>query len=338
MAVTTKVSYVNDPLPGGFETGANYKRVTVTVKSGAAATTFAKMETLVAPPTQPSLNKGLLKVQVVDYALNQPVVGATVSLGTGPSAPRSDTADAAGRVSFAAVDPTPASGATSTYQLSVAASGYQVLPEDLAPAPAAKTAISAGQVFTTTLRVFKPVTLSVRLLSTTGTPYTGAATVTVSSSRGSQAYAVTGGTVAITQVAGGPVIPSVQYSVSGSAAGGVYSTTASMVPTTGYPSVLTSDVPITMRLPVATGQVQVRVRSSTNTAIAGATVVVTGGPGGILVTGITDVSGNVTFTVPGGASPLYTVVVPPQLGKGQVSGTIAVPVGSTTTTLTLTAI
>ena len=338
LTVVTAVAYVNDPLPGGFETGANYKKVQVTVTSSSTARTLAKMETLVAPPVQPSLNKGLMKVQVVDYALNQPVPGATVNLGTGPSAPRSDTTDASGKVSFAAVDPTPSSGATSTYQLTVAAAGYQVLPEDLSPAPAAKTTISAGQIFTTTLRVFKPVTLNVRLLTSTGTPYTGAATVTVSSARGSQAYAVTGGTLAVTQVASQPVIPSVQYSVAASATGGVYSTTASVVPTTGYPSVLTSDVPITMKAPVATGPLQVRLRDSANKAIAGATVVVTGGPGGILVTGVTDSSGNVSFTVPGGATPLYTVVVPPQLGKGQASGTIAVPAGSTTATLTLTVV
>ena len=141
LSVATKVSYVNDPLPGGFETGANYKKVTITVTSGVAAVPMAKLETLVAPPSQPSLTKGLIKVQVVDYALNQPIVGATVSLGTGPSAPRSDETDSAGKVTFAALDPTPASGATSTYTVTPTIAGYQVLPEDQPPSPAAKSAL-----------------------------------------------------------------------------------------------------------------------------------------------------------------------------------------------------
>ena len=78
-----------------------------------------------APPTQASQTDGLMKVRVVDYALNQPVQGATVALGTGPDAPISDTSDANGNVSFAALTPNPATGTKATYTLAVTATGYQ---------------------------------------------------------------------------------------------------------------------------------------------------------------------------------------------------------------------
>ena len=184
--------------------------------------------------------------------------------------------------------------------------------------------------------MFKPVTLNVRLLDTAGNPYTGTASVAVSSSRGSQSFTVTGGTAAITQVAGGPVVPSVSYSLSASATGGVYSATSTVVPTTGYPTTLISDVPLTMTAPTATGPLQVKVRDSANNAVAGATVVVSGGPAAVLVTGVTNSSGNVTFTLPGGTTPLYTVLVPAQLGHAEGQTNIAVPSGSTVTSVTVT--
>ena len=77
--IVTRVSYVNDPVPNSTETGADYKSVKVTVTSTSVPTLNVQMQTLVAPPDQPSLSKALVKVLVVDYAANQPVPGVTVT-------------------------------------------------------------------------------------------------------------------------------------------------------------------------------------------------------------------------------------------------------------------
>ncbi len=333
--VTTKVSYVNDPTPNSTETGADYKLIRVTVLSSAVPTLNVNLQSYVAPPTQPSLDQGLIKLRVVDYALNQPVVGATVNLGTGPSAPRSDTTDAAGWVSFAALDPTTGSG---TYALTVSASGYAVLPEDQPPAPAVKTTISAGQVFTTAVRVYKPATMNVHLVTSTGTPFTTAATLTISSSRGSGTASVSGGNAAITAVGTDPLIPSVQYTVGATATGfNAPSETLTTFPDL-YPSVLTSDVTLVMAATSTTGTVKVTLKSSTGTKIANSVVVITGGPGGVVLAGTTNSSGVVSFTVPAGTSPVYTISALAQGLYDAATTTSAGPAAGATVNVTLTVV
>jgi prepilin-type N-terminal cleavage/methylation domain-containing protein len=335
LTMAVRVSYVNDPVPNGIETGANYKSVRVTVSLAGATTPLAQMTSLVAPPAEPSLNKGLMKIQVVDYALNQPVPGAVVNLGSGPDAPLADTTDAAGKVSFAALTPTTASGTTSKYTVSVSATGYQTLPEDLPPAPAASTSLAGSQVFTTVVRVFRPVAINVRLVDTTGAPYTGAATVTVSSTRGAGSVPVTGGTASITQIAGSALVPSVSYTVGAAASGGYYAAATTLVVPSAYPTTLSSDVTLVMKN-YTSGQMTVKLKDSTGVVVTGSPVVVSGGPGNIAVSGVSDSTGTATVAVPSGTSPTYTIFVPARTGYGQANTSAAGPSGTGTVTVNLT--
>jgi prepilin-type N-terminal cleavage/methylation domain-containing protein len=334
LTLKTRVTYVDDAAPNTTATGADYKSVTVTVTSPKVPTLNVKMQTLVAPPDQPSLSKALVKVLVADYALNQAVPDATVTVSGGPSANRSDTTDAAGYATFAALDPNPASGPQSKYSVNVSAPGYVVLPADLPPSTAASRSLSAGQKFETTLRIFKPVTVNVHLVTPTGTPFTGAATVSLSSADGSGSFPVTGGNVTISQLGGNPLIPG-QFTVGASAAGSFSASQVVNVPTS-YPTNLTSDVTIVMQPVGTTGTLQVTVKNTSSQAVSGASVTVTGGPLGVALTGTTNSSGVVTFTVPSGTSPVYTISFAPQLGYNAASTTKAGPSGTGTVTTTLT--
>ena len=334
--MATTISYVNDPAPSAKETGADYKSVVVTVTS-ASATVLAKEATLVAPPTQASQTDGLMKVRVVDYALNQPVQGATVTLGTGPDAPVSDTTDANGNVSFAALTPNPATGAKSTYTLAITATGYQTLPDDVPPAPAASTALASGQVFTTDIHIYKPVTLNVKLVDAAGAPFTAASTVSLSSIRGADSMALTGGSASVTSVGSSPLIPNVSYTV-GASATGYYATATTFTMATSYPTSLSTDVTLVMK-PYASGKIQVTLKDSASTAISGLSVVVTGGPGSVALVGAdTDASGTTTISVPSGTIPVYTISVPTQSPYASASTTKAGPVGTATVTVSMTVV
>lgn len=216
-ARTTKVSYVNDAIPGGFSTSANYKLVTVTVTTPLRTTPLATFQTKVAPPIRPDLTKGVIEVTVFDYALSSPVEDANVSLLLGPSAPRSDDTGADGKVGFAALDAVTTS--KPYYDLTVTktdlATGkvYETLKEDLPPASAAHVALGATQLFPTVLRIYLPASIHVKLVDTTGNPFTSPVNVTVSSSRGSGVFSVTGGQGMITTVAGEKLVPSVDHTV-----------------------------------------------------------------------------------------------------------------------------
>ena len=207
LTVATKISFVNDKAPTAKETGADYKSVVVTVTSQ-TSTVLAKESTLVAPPNQASQTDGLIKVQVVDYVLNSGIPGATVTLGTGTR--RADLGHDGRRREGGlrgADAPRRPSGTKSTYTLNVSAPGYQTLPDDLPPSTAASTALATGQVYPTVIRVYKPVTMNLKLVDQTGTPFTAASTVGVSWANGADSMAVTGGTAAVTTVGSSPLVP-----------------------------------------------------------------------------------------------------------------------------------
>ena len=84
--------------------------MTVTVLRARDSKQLTNEVTYVAPPARApygGINLAIVNVQVVDFALNTPVADATVNLSTGPSAPRSDTTDSTGTVTFAALTPNP---------------------------------------------------------------------------------------------------------------------------------------------------------------------------------------------------------------------------------------
>ncbi len=335
LTVGVRVAYVNDPLPDGVETGANYKSVQVTVTAPGSTTPLADMTTDVAPPSAPAQDKGLIKVQVVDEGLKQPVANAVVNLGSGPDAPLSDTTDADGNVSFAALAPTTSSGSNSKYEVTVSVPGYQTLPEDVPPTPAARTSLAAGDVFNTVLRIFRPVTLTVDLVDGAGLPFVAPATVAVWSSRGAGSLTVTGGHASLTQVAVAPLIPNLSYTVGATAVGGFYSAATTLGIPNDYPNDLTSHVTLVMA-PYATGSLTARLQDSTGAPVAGATVVVSDGPASISVTGVSNASGLATIAVPSGSAPPYTIDVPARAGYGTTTTTVGGPSGTGTVTVDVT--
>lgn len=331
--VNTRVTYVDDQIPGGFPTGANYKRLRVTITYPGATNPVANLETLVAPSTQPSLSKAVAKVTVVDYALNVPVLGATVNLTLGPSAPRSDSTDAAGLVVFAALDPNPLTGPTSHYELRTTASGYATLREDTPPASAARVQLSPSQLFTTVLRVFQPCTIRVNLVDGSGNPYAGSATVEVSSSRGRESYTVTGGSKDITSVAGEPVVPSVEYTVGAWTSSGEFSAAVAQIVPASYPTDLVGIFGLALA-PATTADLVVTVRDAvTNNPISGAVVQAQDGPLGVILSATANSGGVATLSVPAGASPTYTVVVPAQGIYAGAQTTVSVPGPGATTVM-----
>ena len=247
-AIRTSVQYVNDPIPGGLISDANYKRVRVRVSRNGEL--YSDMTTVVAPPNRAALNRGVVKVFVADYASNTAIAAAAISLTDGPSSTLDDESDASGRAVFA--DLVPTTTAKPKYSINVSAVGYTVLPEDVAPAPAAQTSLITRQVFSTTIRMFKTVTVTAKIVNPDGTPFSLPSTLTISSSRGTGTKALTGDTISFTSVGTSPIIPSVEYTLNASAliAGSpITGTAVTKVVPVNYPSDLTSEFVIVMPTP-----------------------------------------------------------------------------------------
>jgi hypothetical protein len=331
LTMRTRVQFVDDPIPGGYVTRANYKRVLVILTETGTTRELARHETYVAPPTQPPRNRAVIRAQVVDFALSAGVPDVTVSLEAGPSAPRSDTSELDGTVTFAQLVANPLSGPQAYYDLRATASGYQTLREDVPPGPAAHAQLAVGQVFTTSLRIYRPAVVTVRLTDSSGNPYTNPATVTIASSRGAQSFAVTGGTLVVTQIAGEYVVPGLTYTAAASATGGRFSQAVAKSVPNNYPTDLTSTFDLQL-LTYTTAGLTVRVRASNGTTpVPGARVDVSGGPASTFLSGTTNSSGNVSFTVPRGATPTYSIAASGTGNWGSGSTVAAVPGPSSTT-------
>lgn len=214
---TTDVSYVPDPVPGGYSTFANYKLVRVTVTAPLQSGPLAAMETTVAPGGKPELTDGVIKVTVIDYTANVAVPGATVSLKEGPSAPRNGVTDAAGVATFAQLEEVIV--ADPYYDIFVSKTGYEVLKENLPPAAVARVALASTQLFQTVIHVYRPAVVSIALVDSLGNPFTGAANVTISSTRGSQTFTTNTGSLTITNVAGEKIVPGLDYTITPTATG-----------------------------------------------------------------------------------------------------------------------
>lgn len=320
--VRTRVSYVDDPLANGFQTGANYKRVAVSVAAAGTTKALASLETLVAPPVQPALNRSIIRVQVVDAGDNTPVHGALVDLRGGPDL-RSDLTEPDGTVNFAALTPNPTSGPQAHYDLLVSHHDFLVLREDAPPSPATHVQVGPGQAFATAVRIYRPATIDITLTDSAGNPFAGHATVTVASSRGVQTVAWTGAPLHLTHVAGEAIVPGIEYTVSADAPGGWFAAAQTQVVPRNYPHDLGSrfTVPLAQH-PTARVEVQVRAAAG-NAPIPGARVDVSGGPGATFRTGVANSGGVVTFDVPAGAG--YTVTVPAQAAFASAEASTSVP-------------
>ncbi len=315
--MATEITYVNDPVSPDYATYADYKRVVVAITRNRDGRQLAKEVTYVAPPAGTGTAR-IIKVQVVDYALRTAVEGASVSLATGPSAPRMDRTDATGWVLFPDLVPNPSTGSQAFYDVMVAATGYQTLRDDLPPAAQAHTRIVAGQTFSTVLQVYKPATIFLQVTNSNGTAYAGTAPVTVSSPRGTQTFNVTGGSATVTQVAGEPVVPGIQYTVT-TAANGQFAGVANRTVPNNYPLDLTSTFQLGLQT-YATRTLIVRVQRTNGSSVSGASVLVRGGPVPVHLTGTTTSTGRAVFTVPAGSG--YTVDVTSSAGAGAWSGAV----------------
>ncbi len=299
--VTTSIHYVGDGIPDGYNDQTNYKQVVVSVTRNSDGRNLATESTYIAPPTRApygGINQVALGVIVTDVGDNEPVAGVPIALQTGPSAPRSDTTDSNGGVLFAGMTANPTSGPTAYYNVvPTLPPGYAEMPGDIKQAQ-----LGPGQITNLSVRVYQPATIYVHLTSG-GSDYSGAATITVKPPSGSsQGYAVSGdpnGEYSIPNQ-----LPNGQYTLTASTAGGLISKAVAQTVPNDYPTDLTSSFALDLAAP--TGTLSVTAVNG-GTPIAGVAVTVTGGPSGVTLNGTTDPNGVVNFaSVPAGAAP-YTV-------------------------------
>jgi type II secretory pathway pseudopilin PulG len=300
--LATQIAYVNDPTPTSYATSANYKRVTVTVTRNDTGNQLARQVTYVAPPARApygGLNQSIIEATVVDYALNVPVPGARVDLATGPSAPRNDlTDDPGGKAIFAALTPNPVSGPTAYYDLSASKTGYVMFADPIDT----HIQVAPGETKTPGLKIYKPATIVLDVDKPDGTPYTGDATVSITSDLTGQThtFTVSGGTLAVTSLGGQPVVPGVDYTIEGTAPDPFCAPSQTSYVPDGYPNTLTETFTLTLG-DCPSGGVDVTVEQL-GTPYPGATVTLSGGPTGMFpVSGTADSNGFVSFTnVPAG--------------------------------------
>lgn len=333
--VTMKVSYMDDAPATSYRTRADYKKVVVTVLRNSDQRPIAQDVTYVAPPgagAYAGQSQGIILAQAIDLVTNTPLVGATMTVSGGPSPTRNDTTDAAGSATFPALVPT--TPAQNHYDITASATGYVTLRDDLPPSTSARTAIVAGQTFNTVIRMYKPATIYVVAKNADASLYTGTATATVSSPRGTQTFTFTGGQLTVQSVAGEQVVPNLQYTVRILASNGMYTTPTTALVPTSYPTDLTKTFSLTLggtagAMPALT----VKVVNSLGVVQPNAAVTVSGGPGSnILLTGTTDSNGLATFNVPSNSAPGYTASATAGSLTGSAAGAVT---ANTTRTVTV---
>ena len=348
VTVATSVSFVNDPIPGGITTGANYKRVKVSVTAAGFGSAPYTAETLIAPPTQASLNAGSISAKVQDWVNTHAIVGATVNVKTGPSATRTDITDASGVATFSALTPTPLTGPQAYYDVDASLSGYVAVPEDTGTNAAVHFHLDPGQPATPVIHLYKPVTLNVEVRDYQGNLSARPGTVSVTSTtRGTSSVALAGGkaTITSTTTSGPPAvtIPLIAgitpaYTVKVTLSDGtVLTDTTPIAP--GYPTVLSSTFVFPLPAP-AMGTLSTTVRSVGlgTPVVPGATVTFTGGPEFITATAVTDVGGVATISLPASTTVPYTVslAAAPPYGASSVTATVAANVTTNAPPLNVT--
>ncbi len=327
--ITTQIRYVDDPTPTSYETTANYKRVVVTVRRDDDSRLLAREVTYVAPTSRTpfgGVNLAIVQPLVIDYGLNVPVENVNVSLLTGPSAPRNDVTDATGTVSFKKLTPNATATCPSDcYDLTASLSGYVQLNSPT------RLNVGPGQTASPTIQIFRPATINLVVQNSGGSPYTGTATVKLTSARNgaTQTYSVSGGSGVVTTLAGEQIVPSVQYTAEAWTTGGSpqCATPVTQYVPDDYPTVLTSTMVVRLGN-CPSGNVNVTVNWGASPA-PGATVTISGGPYAMSpVNGTTNASGVVSFSnVPSGAG--YTVTAT-KASQSATPQTISVTTSATT--------
>ena len=152
--ITIQIRYVDDPTPTSYETNANYKRVMVSVRRTSDSQLLAREVTYVAPSSRTpfgGVNLAIIQPLVIDYGTNAPIENATVTLLTGPSAPRSDVTDSSGSVSFKKLTPNATATCPSDcYDLTATLSGYVQLDSPT------RVNVAPGQTASPTIQIYRP--------------------------------------------------------------------------------------------------------------------------------------------------------------------------------------
>ncbi|MES1247040.1 MAG: hypothetical protein ABUS54_05125 [Actinomycetota bacterium] len=325
VTITTTVKFVNDPIPTAYVTNADYKKVTITITRNTDNKVLASNAIVVAAASAPpyaGTNWVQSKRTVVDAVTLSPISGGTISTGGGPSGEpaRTDTTDAGGVVLFPALgnttNGTPNYTVTPTF--SGAFTGYSVFPDDLAPQAPSQITSAAGTNSITNLRLYKAATLTVNLQTSAGALYTGAATVTVESTRcGIATQTISSpnpsGQVTFTtcSYANGKTVPFVPNATGQSPSfdkyivtiynGTSYGWSSPITVPSGYPTTLTQTVTVKFSSTTFTTKtVNVTVTKS-GSADSQARVYLTcsaGPDNGLGMYGVTNSSGQATFIIP----------------------------------------
>jgi hypothetical protein len=326
--VTYAVTWVNDKVPENpYQTNADYKKVVLSIVRTSDSHVLDSTTTFVAAASAPP-SAGTTWVQVKrtvqDAVTGSPIVGANVNLTGGPkSENRNDTTDASGTVLFPALT----GGGATPFTLVTTYTGYSVYPDDLSPGSPSSIPPTQGLNSIGTIRMYQPTSLTINLQDKNGNPWTSAAsTVTVDSSRcGKQSIALAAGVSSTTvttcdtwngktvnlppNVSGQtPAFDKYFVTINSGSNWGATSSSGVLVPS-GYPTTLTQTVNVKMSATTysSTKAFTVTVTKS-GSADPNARVEVTGGPASIYLYGVTNGSGQVTFTVPvTSTSSTYTI-------------------------------
>jgi len=346
--MSTQITYASANVPGSAGTGADQKKVIVKITRDTDGKVLAQATTMLAPKKRPSQTTATISAQVIDVGNNAVVPGVEVDLGTGPSAPVSDVTDSGGKVTFPGLTPNPTSGSQAYYDLSVVPPpGYVALSDTVSPNAPAHVQLSPTQWWSTALDIYQPVTIGIALQNPDTTPYTGNATVTITSPRPSpsgttKAFSYTGTPLTITTLAppsGELLVPNINYTLQVTAPGYQTVNDSGTVPSGSYPTSLTRTFTETMNaLPLGTLNVTVTAKhNSTTLTCKNAPVQVTGGPASVNLTLNTDATtgapASFTPLVPDSTYTVKATSTPASLTKTLTNQTVNP--GPTATALTV---
>jgi prepilin-type N-terminal cleavage/methylation domain-containing protein len=258
--LTTTIRYVNDPIPAGYRDTANYKRVRVAVTRASDTKTLASVSTYVSssnPLATGGLNNALINVTTQDFWTHTVLGGAQIHLAKtwDGSFSAGDTTDpTTGAATFEGLEETPAGATPGYYDVTASLIGYVTLPEDQPPADSTDPnnnghlSLARGGTTNTTIRLYQPSTITVNVFDTDlDHPFTGQGTVTIASSRGSQAFDLNGtGTISTDSLYGDPVIPGSDYSVNVDTTDNRHAVSTGLTVPLNYPSVLSATFSLTL--------------------------------------------------------------------------------------------
>jgi len=349
VTMKTQVSWVADPIPTAYVTNADYKKVILTITRNSDNAQLSQKTTYIASASAPPFAGSTwdqIKRQVIDAVTNLPLIGASVNLTGGPGAEnRTDTTDGSGTVLFPAL--TSSANGTPVFTLATTLAGYSVFPDDISPGAASSVSSTAGVNSIGTVRMYKPVSLTVNVQTSAGVPYTSGAFVSLDSSRcgqssvnipsGSSSTTITtcnyatGKSVLLPPNVSGQVPLDDDYFVTAwSSSGGFWGATPStgVVIPSAYPNTLTQTVTVKFGSSAfaTTKVINVTVKKGGSND-SNARVELKGGPASVYLYATTNGSGLAAFTVPVSATGFTFTATGNDMGAA--SGTAAT--GSITT-------